>query len=79
MNETMVDRNFYPKGLNKYVLLHFFANVKRSVKTHLEDTLRIRQHPIQWYTVVQIKLYKEDKGGEISTVDLSFVAIRTLR
>ena len=57
-------------GIDRFDLVKFLANVRPATEKHL--LAKNRQNGIKWYVLVEVELVREDRDGEVHTVEPFF-------
>ena len=57
-------------GIDRFDLVKFLANVRPGIEKHL--LAKVRQNGIKWYVVAEVELVREDRDGEVYTVEPFF-------
>ena len=56
-----------PVGIDRFDLVNFLAYVRPAIEKHL--MAKVRQNCIKWYIVAEVELVREDRDGEVHTVE----------
>lgn len=70
MNNKVQIKTFMARHRDRYDLLSFLTNIKQKVKGVIR--LRARDSAVKWYIVSRVQLYREDREGNIITVEPYF-------
>lgn len=62
-----------PRGIDRFDLIRFLSSVKSSDEKYL--LTKVQHQAIKWYLVSQVELTREDREGEIRTVEPYFRSV----
>ena len=60
-------------GIDGFDLVKYLANVRHAIERHL--LTKVRQKAIKWYIVAQVEIAREDRDGEVQTVDVTYTLL----
>lgn len=72
-NGAVEIRTLQPVGIDRYDLVKFLASVRPIIEKHL--LAKVRERAIKWYIVAQVKLTREDRDGDVRTVEPYFRSV----
>lgn len=73
INGTTEIHTVEPVGIDKFDLVKFLASVRPVIEKYL--LAKARQRAIKWYVVTQVELTREDREGELRTVEPFFRSV----
>ena len=73
INDNVVVHTLRPRGIDRFDLTRFLSSVKPSVEKYLLN--KVQHQAIKWYFVSQVELTREDREGEIRTVEPYFRSV----